>query len=143
MVVKYSYRAHSIGFWQNFSNKTKNCRKPCFLPIIFAPKGFTLQRISQNLWQNTKNRVFTGYDWYFLGTLKSSKQFYFILDFKNQWILFSSENFKLQIIKRFYFHRNPVWWWTLWAKNEIRKSKSIIKSHKKLGWITLARIIKI
>ena len=82
LVVWQSYGAHSIDFWQHVSNKTKYWRKPRFLITIFAHKGFTQQRISQNLWQNTKNRFFTGYDWYFLGTLKVSGKFYFVPDWK-------------------------------------------------------------
>ena len=82
-VIRQSYGAHSIGFWQKVSNKTKYWQKPLFLPLIFAHKGFTLQqRISQNLWQNVKNRIFTGYDWYFLGTLKISEKLYFVPNWK-------------------------------------------------------------
>ena len=45
----------------NFSNKTKYLRKPRFLHIIFVQKGFTLQKISQNLWQTEFFKHFSSY----------------------------------------------------------------------------------
>ena len=52
LVVRYSYRTHSIIFWQNFSNITKYLKKLHFLPISGAYTGFTLQTTFRNLYQN-------------------------------------------------------------------------------------------